>query len=440
MPISARETALNILERCRRDGAFSDALLGSALNASGLSGRDAALTSRLVYGTLQNAALCDYYVRCYSDRNVKIEPKVGDILRLSVYQLLFMDKIPTRAAVSEGVELCRKCGYARASGFVNAVLRKLASNLDSLPELPHGTDEEYLSVKYSHPMPLTALLCSEFGADEAEKLMAANNAPAPLTIQTNTFKVQPDVLKASLEAEGVECTPHPWLPACFTVSGGIFGTKAYENGLFYVQDAAARLSVMAAEPVNGCSLLDLCAAPGGKSFAAGIMMGDAGSILSRDLHENKLKRLREGADRLGITIITTEAGDATAPPPALWGRFDVVLADVPCSGLGVIRKKPDVRYKDISSIGRLPEVQRSILEGAAECVRPGGVLLYSTCTVLSAENEAVISSFLSAHGEFSAESFTLPDPVGRAEGGMITLLPHIHGTDGFFICRLRKKP
>lgn len=435
---NARDTALKILERCRRDGAFSDALINSSLRDSGLSGRDAALTTKLVYGTLQNAALCDYYISYYTDKAVKPEPKILDILRLSVYQLLFTDKIPARAAVNEGVELCRRTGYARAAGFVNAVLRRIAENLDRLPPLPHSSEEEFLSIKYSHPLPLTKLLCEELGADEAERYLAADNAPAPVYIQANTLKTDVSALKDELEAQGFPCEAHPWLKSCLITGGNVFSTEAFRNGWFYAQDPAARLSVMAAQPVPGCSVLDACAAPGGKSFTAGVIMDNKGEILSCDLHENKLKRLREGGEKLGITIITTGTGDASKPSDALLDRFDIVLADVPCSGLGVIRKKPDVRYKSLDDISRLPEVQYAILEGAARCVRPGGILLYSTCTVLSRENQAVVERFLSKHSNFAAEEFALPEPIGSVHSGMITLLPHIHGTDGFFICRLRK--
>lgn len=439
MARSAREAALIILERCRRDGAFSDALLSSVIEGSSLSARDAALAARLSYGTLQNMALCDFYISCYADNAGKIEPKVRDILRLSVYQILFMDKVPDRAAVSEGVELCRSLGYSRASGFVNAVLRKIADNKDNLPKIPRENIAEYLSREYSHPLPLTNLLLDRFGARECEAFMAANNADAPTTIQVNTLKTTAKALMSALTDEGIDCLEHPWLPDCLTVRGNVFDTDCFDMGLFYAQDAASRLAVIAAAPRPGQRVLDCCAAPGGKSFAAAIAMGDEGFILARDLHENKLKRLRDSAHSLGITIINVRTGDAANPDEGSLDAFNIVLADVPCSGLGVIRKKPDVRYKDISDIAKLPDLQLSILEGAARCVKAGGVLLYSTCTVLSRENEGVVEAFLENHPEFAPEAFELPEPIGAVEGGSIQLLPHRHGTDGFFICKLRKR-
>lgn len=439
MAKTAREAALIILERCRRDMAFSDALLGSVLEEAGLSGRDAALAAKLTYGVLQNSALCDFYISCFSDKGRRLELKVRDILRLSVYQILFLDKVPDRAAVSEGVELCKSCGFSRAAGFVNAVLRKISSEKERLPELPHSSEAEYLSIKYSHPLPLTSLLIEEFGEAECEAFLAANNEEPPTTIQVNTLKTTSDALSRALESRGIACSAHPWLSDCLRVSGNVFSTDCFKDGLFYAQDPAARLAVLAASPRAGQSVLDVCAAPGGKSFAAAIAIENVGYILSRDLHENKLKRLINGADNLGITIIAAEAGNAAEPPARLVGAFDVVLADVPCSGLGVIRKKPDIRYKDISPLEGLPQTQLSILEGASRCVKKGGTLLYSTCTVLKRENDGVADAFLRRHPEFVREAFELPEPIGTAERGSVTLLPHKHGTDGFFICKLRKK-
>lgn len=441
MAKSARETALTILERCRRNQAFSDALLSNAVTASQLSVQDSALCARLCYGVLQNSVLCDFYIDSFAKENSnKIEPKVRDILRLSVYQILFLDKIPAHAAVSEGVELCKKSGFSRASGFVNAVLRKIASEKDNLPEIPRSDYCKYLSIKFSTPFELTAHLCSVFGKDFTAQLLQANNSPAPMTIQVNTLKTTAGELAASLAEKGVQCKPHAFLPDCFELSetGDIAALSEHISGMFYVQDAAARLAVTAAAPKLGDLVLDACSAPGGKSFAAAIDMKNNGRITSCDLHENKLKRVDEGAKRLGIDIISTESMDASAPNKAYFEAFDLVFADVPCSGLGVIRKKPDIRYKSLSDIAELSKTQLSILNGLASCVKKGGAMLYSTCTVLPSENEGVIEDFLASHEDFSAEDFVLPEPIGKVQCGMLSLYPHLHNTDGFFICKLRK--
>lgn len=440
MAKSAREAALLVLERCRRQQAFSDALLGSVMQAAGLDERDRALCARLCYGVLQNQALCDFYIDHYAAKAQKLEPKLRDILRLSVYQILFMDKIPVHAAVSEGVTLCAKNGLDRAKGLANAVLRRIAENRERLPEIPKDDLTAYLSIKYSTPAPLVERLLVDFDADFAEGFLRANNAPAPLTAQLNSLKTTAETLRVSLAGKGVTAEPDTLLGDSLVLfdAGDIGALPQHREGLFYVQDTAARLAVLAAAPKPGDAVLDACAAPGGKSFAAALAMQNRGSILSCDIHENKLGRIREGAERLEISIIRAAVMDAARPDERLYEAFDLVLADVPCSGLGVIRKKPDIRYKDVAALAGLPEAQLAILNGLAPCVKPGGVLLYSTCTVLRAENEAVADAFLASHPDFAPEGFELPAPLGPVEGGRLSLYPHIHGTDGFFICKLRK--
>ncbi|NCC66901.1 MAG: 16S rRNA (cytosine(967)-C(5))-methyltransferase RsmB [Clostridia bacterium] len=437
MSKSARQAALTVLERCRRNQSYSDAMLSSVLDSAMTGAKDRALTSKLCYGVLQNMVLLDYYIDWFAESK-KIEPKVRDILRISAYQLIFLDRIPAHAAVSEGVELCKKSGFSRAAGFVNAVLRKLAENREKLPEIPADNKAKYLSIKYSVPVPLAELFISEFGWDFTEQLLIANNAEVPVTVQVNTLKTTPEELCHSLNKCGMSYSVSTMLEDCLVVdSGSVTNLPEFEAGMFYVQDCAARLSVLAAATKSGDNVLDACAAPGGKSFAAAIAMKNIGSILSCDLHENKLKLISEGAGRLGLTVISCEEMDATSPKKELLGQFDLVIADVPCSGLGVIRKKPDIRYKDIAKTEELPKLQLKILEGVSGCVKPGGTLLYSTCTILKRENEIVVESFLAAHSEFSAEGFELPG-IGAVPGGMVTLFPHIHGTDGFFICKLRR--
>lgn len=440
MAKTARETALFILERCRRSNAFSDALLGSAVKTSELSPKDAALCTRLCYGVLQNAALCDFYIDHYSQGKAsKIEPKVRDILRLSVYQILFLTKIPPHAAVSEGVELCKKSGFGRASGFVNAVLRKISAEREHLPQIPKTDFYEYLSIKYSTPKELVRVLCQDLGNDFTENFLAASNSEALTSLQVNTLKITTDELLARLSENGISVKQHDYLPNCLELegTGDIATLSEFNDGLFYVQDAAARMAVLAAAPKPGDKVLDACAAPGGKSFAAAIMMQNKGSITSCDLHDNKLSLIESGAARLGIDCIKTHVFDASHADKAFYESFDLVIADVPCSGLGVIRKKPDIRYKSAEDIMSLPKTQLAILSSVSNCVKPGGVLIYSTCTVLPRENEDIIRAFLEKDSRFSLESFTLPQPIGKVEGGMLSLYPQTHGTDGFFIAKLR---
>jgi len=435
MPNHARQAALETLIRCRRDGAYSGATIDTAIRKYELSRRDAALAARLCLGVLQNDSLCDYYIGCYC--NQKLEPKLRDILRLGVYQILFLDRIPAHAAVSETVGLCRQNGLSRASGLANAVLRRIADERDSLPEIPGEGTAAYLSVRYSHPMWLCEYLIELKGYAFAEGFLAANNSPAKLWIQVNTLKVDTADYLRALERTEIPChmsTPN----GCIALDGGLASElPGYEEGLFYVQDRAARLAVEIAAPEPGMQVLDACACPGGKSFAAAIRMQNRGSILACDIHEKKLSVLGSGAKRLGLDMITTRAMDARVYDESLAGRFDLVIADVPCSGLGVIAKKPEIRGKDPGSLRNLPEIQLAILENLARYVKPGGVLLYSTCTVLKGENEEVVLRFLEQNHEFCAETFSACGI--ESASGMYTFWPHVDGTDGFFAAKLRKK-
>ena len=432
----ARQAALENLERFRRDGTWSGSGIDSVIKKYKLDGREAALTARLCLGVLQNSSLCDHYIGCYC--RSKLEPKVRDILRLGVYQLLFMDKIPARAAVSESVALCKGCGYGRAAGLVNAVLRRVAENADALPEIPGQGTAKYLSVKYSHPEWLAQYVMDKKGYPFAEAFLAANNRPAGLTIQVNRLHVSPaDYTRALARAE-IPFREVPDLPGCVELEGGsAVALPGFDQGLFYVQDRAARTAVEIAAPRPGMQVLDACSCPGGKSFAAAIAMENRGSILACDIHEKKLRLVRSGAERMGIDIIDTCARDAREPDEALRQRFDLVIADVPCSGLGVIGKKPEIRNKSRHSLQVLPTIQRAILLNLADFVRPGGSLLYSTCTILEEENEQVVRTFLSERDDYMLEGFHAAGI--ECPDGMYTFWPNIDGTDGFFAARLKRK-
>lgn len=436
---SAREAAFSALMSCEKQGAWSDQAIRSAARKWALSARDAALASNLCYGVVQNQLLLDFWINAFSTTPaVKLNPEVRISLRMALYQLRFLDRIPASAAVNESVGLVRK--YTRnkgAAGLTNAVLRSF-QRAERPPQPAFADPLQTLSVRYSHPLPLVRLLSAELGGD-VESLLATDNAPTDMVIQCNTLKTTVTALKDELECAGVAVQTHPWLEDCLLVhrSGDLEQLAAFRRGAFYVQDAAAKLCILAAAPKPGDKVLDACAAPGGKSFAAALSMENSGSILSRDLHEKKLKRIQSGAKRLGIDIISTAAADAREFQPELEGAFDLVIADVPCSGLGIIRKKPDIRYKDLRETENLPEIQRAILSNLSRYVRPGGTLVYSTCTVLRRENQAVVADFLAEHPDYMLEPFALPGPCGQT-AGEITLWPHIHGTDGFFIAKLRR--
>lgn len=430
----AREAAVFALERTRRDGAWSSALSDAMKTKYDLDSRSLSLAVSISLGVLQSTALLDYYIDLNSKSASKIEPKVRDIMRSGAYQLIFMDKIPASAAVNESVALCKKLGYSRVSGFCNAVLRKIASCADKLPEPPGKGTAKYLSVKYSHPQQLAQYIVDRRGYDAAEAFLAADNTIPDTCLQVNTLKITPDELMARLLAESIPCSMHPWLPNCIVTAGSVSSMPGFDEGLFYVQDPAAKCAVLAAALEPGMYVLDSCAAPGGKSFAAAIAMRNEGSIDSCDLHDKKIRLISEGAQRLGISCINAFSHDAREP---FYRQYDAIIADVPCSGYGVIRKKPEIRYKPLEDSASMPAIQAAILENLSQYVKPGGVIVYSTCTVLGRENEDVVKAFLRAHAEFSAEGFTLPNGETAADG-YITFWPDIDGTDGFFVSKLRR--
>lgn len=431
--MSARDTALSVLIACRKKGAWMDAALKQQLGRDRLDRRDAALATRLCAAVMQNRLLLDEWISRYLKGKLSaLQPAVLDVLRLAVCQLRFFDKLPPSAVVDEAVEQAKRLSNPRAAGLVNGLLRSMLRDPSRLT-LPEG-----LSLRYSHPQALVDLLRENVGAERLEALLQSHNAAPGVYAQVNSLRADAGSLMALLEADGLTAAPHPWLADCFLLSGGgVEQSAAFREGLFYVQDPAARLAVLALDPKPGDAILDCCAAPGGKSFAAAIRMQNTGSVTACDIHPHKIALLENGASRLGITCLSARVQDASQPNPEWAGRFDRVIADVPCSGLGVIRKKPDIRYKDLAPLEGLPRVQRRILEAQAAHLRPGGILVYSTCTILRRENEAVVDAFLADHPEFSPVPLDLPG-IGRVESGRKTLLPCDEGTDGFFIAKLQK--
>lgn len=438
--MAARETALAVLIACRKHGAWSNGAMKDYITRDRLDPREAALATRLAYGVLQNRAMLDFLLQQLLTAQVKsLHPMVRDILHLGLYQIYELDKIPASAAVNESVTLTKKyCRWQRsAPGLVNGVLRNAVRTKGSL-QMPDS-----LAVRYSTPQELIDLLEDYVGHDRLEPMLAANNGTPSTVVQTNTLRTTTEALQRSLEAEGVTVLPHSWMPDCLVLdnTGNLEHLKSYQDGWFYVQDAAARLCVMAAQiPVGPqVRVLDCCAAPGGKTFAAAIAMGGQGKIRAADIHRHKTVLIHNGAERLGLANVLIREQDATENHPTWFGKMDVVLADVPCSGYGIIRKKPDIRFKSPGDMARMPELQLKILYKQAEYVKPGGTLLYSTCTLVRRENEDVVAAFLRHNPEFYLEPLKLPEVFPVNTTGMQVLVPGAYDTDGFFIARLRRK-
>ena len=435
--MGARETALHGLMACRKNGAWSNAVLKEYIQRDRLDPRDAALATRLCYGVLQNRARLDFYLKQLLTGKLRdLHPVVRDVLHLGLYQIYELDKIPDSAAVNEAVALTKQYGKnPRAAALVNAVLRNAVRTKGTLEEPVSYAD------RYSHPEELISLLKANLPKGTLEGMLAADNEAPQTVVQVNLQKTTTEDLVQALEREQVCARPHSWMQDTLVLSGtgNLERLESFQKGLFYVQDPASRLSVQCA----GLSwetgrVLDCCAAPGGKSFAAAVAMAGQGKITSCDIYPHKVELIQKGATRLGFDNITAVCQDAAVFVPEWEQAMDVVIVDAPCSGLGIIRKKPDIRYKDLKPMEELPELQLRILSNQSRYVRPGGVLMYSTCTVLRRENEEVAAAFLEEHRDFYLEKLNLPGPFPENETGMLTLIPGMYDTDGFFICRMRR--
>ena len=437
--MAARETALNVLIACRKDGAWSNGVLKTYIARDRLDKREAALASRLCYGVLQNRGKLDFYLQQLLTGKLKnLHPVVRDILHLGLYQLFETDKIPDSAAVNESVSLAKKyCPKLQnAPSLVNGVLRNGVRQRETLQKPTAFKD------LYSHPQNLIDLLSYYVGPQRLEPMLQANNSAPHTFAQVNTLRTDVNTLRLQLEQEGVSAQIHPWLPDCLILSdtGNLEKLLSFQQGLFYIQDPAAKLSVLCAQlPQGPIRILDCCAAPGGKSFAAAMATAGQAEIISCDIHPHKAELLQKGAERLGIDRLQAQCRDASVFYAPWEGCMDVVIADVPCSGYGIIRKKPDIRYKDPDTMQELPALQLSILNNQARYVKKGGLLMYSTCTLVRRENEGVVEKFLKKNPDFYTEILPLPNNFPKNDTGMLALVPGEYDTDGFFICRLRRE-
>ena len=443
MAASARSAALAGLKAQRTQGTWPDQFVKNQLPGFALEGKDAALAARLLYGVLQNQQLIDFYLAQYSKIKLnKIAPQVLDVLRLGVYQIAFLDKIPAWAAVNESVNLARKKGGQRAAAFVNGLLRAVAaqSQAGRLPEPDRGDFPQYLSVRYSHPLWYVRQMIEILGPQETEALCAADNQTAAVTARVNRLKTDAEALIGLLAGQGIEAEAHPWMPDCivFRSGGDLTVCPAFQQGLFYIQDPASQLPPWALEIHPGENVIDLCAAPGGKSLIAAQMQRCKGNLLTMDIHGFKCEEMEKTARRYGAENLKTMEADSSRLRPELLERADKVICDVPCSGMCILRKKADIRFKAEERLADLPELQGKILDCAAAYCRPGGRVVYSTCTTLPRENEEVAAAFLARRPDFALAPLTLPGGMGAAQGYR-TFYPHREGVDGFFIACLERK-
>ena len=421
MERSARRIAADLLVRIEKDGAYSTLSLREALREAALpDGRDAALVTRLVYGVTERRLTLDYNLSLYLKQPLrKLPPPVLAALRLGAYQILFSDKIPAAAAVNESVALTRQGGFSYAAGLVNAVLRKIAAAGLSLP--PETDRVRWLSVRYSVPEWLVSHFSAAYGETRASSILASFFEPRPVFIRHNALKCSAEALCASLAEDGVPAQETA-VPGAYRLNavGDLTKLRAFADGWFFVQDLSSQRCAASLGAKPGETVVDCCAAPGGKAFSVAIAMENRGRVIACDLYPQKTKLIEDGAKRLGIDVVETVCCDArTLPdrvPPA-----DRVLCDVPCSGLGVIGRKPEIRYKDPALLAELPALQLSIVSRCAALVKPGGTLVYSTCTLNPAENEDVCAVFLR------------DDPAFVPAGDAVNYFPDETDGDGFFV-------
>lgn len=434
---NSRQTAFEILNKIQRDASYSNLALDAALNDSQLDTNNKALTSAIVYGVTERLLTLDYQLQKYLTQPIKkLKPQVITSLRIGAYQILYMDKIPQSAAVNESVELVKKNGASYASGLVNAVLRKIAKNGEILPD---ENSDDYLSVKFSCPKWLTDMWINAYGRENAVGLLSSSIGSAPTSLRVNTLRTTPEVLINKLSDDGIKAVLSESVENALTVESGgaLHKTECYNNGLFHVQDIASQLCCKALGAEPGDTVFDICSAPGGKAFTVAEIMRNNGVIKSFDIYASRLNLIDEAAERLGIGIIDTAVNDGSKYNGKL-GFADKILCDVPCSGLGVIRKKPEIRYKNTSSVDKLPDLQYSILCSSVKYLKVGGKIIYSTCSLNPDENENIIKRFLSEHPEFESVRVLGDIPRYTEDTDYISLMPHIHNCDGFFIAGLKR--
>ena len=437
MAESARALVVKALLRVSAGG-FSNIVLDSMLSESKLEQRDKAFASALFYGVLERRITLDIIIKKYSAQPIdKLSPEVAEALRIGIYQLLYMNSVPDNAAVNESVEIVKKMGNGKASGFVNGILRSFIRN-GKKADFSRMSGPERLSAQYSVPLWLSRKWCSEFGETRTEKALDSCLGAPPIYIRTNTVKISPEDLKTKLEHENISAELTDVLPTALIIdSVAPQNTESYKKGLFHVQDISSQLCALAVGAQKGERVLDVCAAPGGKTFTVAELMDGAGEIVSCDLHPKRVGLIKGGAERLGLENIKAEVNDATVFNENL-GLFDRALCDVPCSGLGVIRRKPEIRFKKPQDIASLPKIQYKIASTTAEYLKSGGTLIYSTCTLSKEENESVVKRLISENG-FVPER--LPEELQKysKDGFSVTLLPGEINSDGFYFARLRKE-
>lgn len=448
MSKTAREIVLDILLDIDRNDRFAGEALGGALRANQfMNKKERAYISRLTEGVTEQKIRLDYILNQFSKIKIKkCKPVIRCILRMAAYEIFYMDSVPDEAACNEYVNLTARRGFRTLKGYVNGTLRSVCRNKDAIiyPKKADGI-EEYLSVKCSIPEELVQFLLNDYSAEQLEQILQAGEENRGTTVRVNTQKTTPEEFRNILIEKGIKVEKGYYNQTSFIISGYdyIRAVPGFHEGWFTVQDESSSLQVLAAGIRPGDVILDVCAAPGGKTMYAAERTGEQGHVYARDISEEKIEKINENLERLELHNVTTMVWDAAKSDSDMMEKADIVLADLPCSGLGVMARKNDIKYHvTADTVNDLAEIQKNILDVCASYVKPGGTLIFSTCTIDRAENEENVEKFLKRHEEYYLESLApyLPESLKeRGEKGYITLLQGIDQCDGFFISRLRRQ-
>ena len=437
--MTPRALAFKILKNALSGETYSNIAVDNALKKNQMSDADSGLLTAIVMGVTERRLTLNHIINKLSSRPDKVDDDTRILLQMGIYQVLYLDRIPEYAAVNETVELAPR----RSRGFVNAIMRELLRRrqkgmLEELFPDRETSPVENLSVKHSFPEDVCERFISLYGYERAERIFEIFNRPPKLTLRINTLKISRSDYARLLDEKGINYELSNRLENAILLENISFASlPGFDEGYFFVQDEASQICVEALDAKAGMLMIDSCSCPGSKSFGSAIKMRNEGKILAFDLHSSKLKLIDKSAMRLGVEIIEAAERDGRDFEPSLEGVADRVLSDVPCSGLGVIAKKPEIRYKNVADFARLPEIQYAILENCSRYVKEGGVLVYSTCTLLPEENENNVLKFLDSHKDFEAVDFVVGD-IGSV-GGMLTLTPDEYMTDGFFVAKMKRR-
>ncbi len=439
--MKARKMAYNVLFDIEKNKNYSNMAINKHFKDCNLDKRDRGFATEIIYGVVENKIYLDYIIDKLSKiKTNKLNLKVKILLRMGIYQILFLDSVSDYAGVNETVNLAKKIDN-RSSGFINAVLRNVIRQKETIGEVNIKDPVDYLSTKYSYDRWIVRNWISNFGKDFTEDLLEANNEKPSLYLRVNTLKINRDELIELLEKQDVKCEKVSFIDEAIKVNNlkNIENNDLYKKGFFTVQDISSMLVGKVLNPKENSQVIDICSAPGGKTTHIATLMNNTGKVVSRDIYDHKINLIKNSVNRLGLKNVTVELFDALNLDKESVEKFDYVLADVPCSGLGIIRRKPEIKYKEKDEFKDLPKLQREILQNASKYVKVGGTLVYSTCTVQDNENIEVVESFLQSNKRFEFEKIeNINVDLENEEKGYIKIYPNVHGMDGFFIAKLKR--